>query len=252
MTILCYHAVDPEWQSPLAVPPDVFASHCEWLARRRRVVDLAEAVQMLDSSWRLPRGVTALTFDDGFRGLHDHALPLLTRTRLQATVFLVAETLTPGGRSVDWVETAPPWPLTTLTVEQVLEMQDAGVRFGSHTWAHRKLPMLSEEECVRDLRDSRELLEEILDRPVPFLAYPRGMHDAVVRRAAARGGYTHAFTLPETREPIGRYAVPRVGIYPDNGLRTLAIKTSRAYLRVRTGAGFTVLAGGRAALGRGG
>ena len=252
MTILCYHAVDPAWRSPLAVPPDVFAAHCEWLARRRRVVDLADAVQMLDSTCRLPRGVTALTFDDGFRSLYDHALALLTRSRLQATVFLVAETLTPAGRTVDWVETAPTWPLTTLTIEQVHEMQDAGIRFGSHTWAHRKLPMLSEEECVRDLRDSRELLEEILGRPVPFLAYPRGMHDAAVRRAAALAGYTNAFTLPETREPVGRYAVPRVGIYPDNGLRTLAIKTSRAYLHARTGAGFTALARARAALGRGG
>jgi peptidoglycan/xylan/chitin deacetylase (PgdA/CDA1 family) len=248
VSILCYHGVDRSWRSPLAVSPPRFAAHCEWLAHRRRVVDLPEAVRMLDSTFRLPRGVTALTFDDGFRGLHEHALPPLIRYRLPATIFLVAETLTDNGRAVDWVETPPPWPLTTLTIEQILEMQEAGVRFGSHTWAHRALPTLSEQECVRDLRASRELLEEILDRPVPFLAYPRGLHDAKVRRAAGLAGYTHAFTLPERREPVGLHAVPRVGVFSDNGIRTLAIKTSRAYLRARTGTGFMLLRRARAAL----
>ena len=33
-----------------------------------------------------------------------------------------------------------------------------------------------------------------------LLAYPRGLHDARVREAAAAAGYTHAFALPETAE----------------------------------------------------
>ena len=122
-----------------------------------------------------------------------------------------------------------------LTRDQVLEMQDAGIEFGSHSWAHHDLRTLSEEECVRDLRDSRVALEDLLKRPVPLLAYPYGLHSPHVRRAARLAGYEYALSLPEGRERSGSFAVPRVGVYRDNGLNAVRIKTARPYLGLRTG-----------------
>ena len=234
MTILCYHAIDPDWSSPIAVTPTDFAAHAGWLARNRRVVPLAQAVVEMDRAGRLPRGTNALTFDDGFASVHALALPLLRRLGLPATVFVVAETLAPGGREVDWVDDPPARGLRALSLDQVLEMLDHGVSFGSHSFAHRDLTTLSDAEVERDLRDSRELLEALLDRPVPFLAYPRGRNNDGSRRAAARAGYSHAFTLPERREPIDRLGVPRAGVYRGNSVRTLRVKASRRYLAVRT------------------
>ena len=233
MTILCYHSVEPGWESPLAVHPDDFARHCAWLAQHRQVLPLSEAIAGLDRAGRPPAGTAALTLDDGFAALYEHALPVLRRYRLPSTVFLVAETLTPEGRAVDWVDTAPAYPLQTLTIDQVLEMQEAGVDFQSHSWAHRDLPSLDPAECVQDLRDSRELLEELLGRAVPLLAYPRGRHDARVREAAARAGYSHGLALPDLPETPGPFAVPRVGIYRGNGVRALRLKCRPNYLRLR-------------------
>jgi peptidoglycan/xylan/chitin deacetylase (PgdA/CDA1 family) len=234
MTILCYHSVEPDWNSPLAVAPEAFRRQAVWLRRRRRVLPVEQALQRMDRRGRLPRGAVALTFDDGFAALHEHVLPVLVREKLPATVFLVAQTLTPGGRPVDWVDTPGSQPLSTLTLDQVLEMQDAGVDFQSHSWAHHDLTRLSREECVRDLRDSRELLSDLLGRPVRLLAYPRGRHDAMVREAAAAAGYTHAFALPETAEEPGDYAVPRVGVYRGNGGLAVRVKAAPGYLRLRT------------------
>lgn len=235
MSILCYHAVQPHWTSPLAIEPAAFARQAAWLGRWKHTVALSVAVRRLDRNGQLPRGVVALTFDDGFVSVYDHALPVLLRHRLPATVFLVAETLTPTGRAVDWVDTPPPYPLETLSREQVLEMQDAGVEFASHSYSHHDLTALGHGECVRDLRQSREFLEDLLGRPVPFLAYPRGLNNEGVRRAATQAGYTHSFTLPQSREPFDReQGVPRVGIWPGNGVGALALKTDPAYLTVRT------------------
>lgn len=234
MTILCYHEVHPDWSSPMAVSPGELAEHCGWLARHRTVIPLADAVDRLDQRARLPRGLAALTFDDGFAGLQEHALPVLARSGLPATVFLVAQTLTGEHRRVDWVDDPPVDELRTLTVEQILEMRAAGVTFESHSYAHHDLTRMSFEDCVRDLRESREVLESVLRQPVRFLAYPRGRHSASVRAAAARAGYTHAFTLPEVNEAPGPFAVPRVGIYRGNGLSTLRLKTTQPYLDART------------------
>ena len=234
MTILCYHSVEPDWESPLAVEPGYFERQAAWLQRNRRVLPLGDALGRLDVTGRLLRGEAALTFDDGFSALHRYVLPVLTRTRMPATVFLVAQTLTPGGQPVDWVDTPGTEPLSTLTADQILEMQDAGVDFQSHSWAHLRLPQLSEAECVTDLRDSRELLSDLLGRSVTMLAYPRGLHTAHVRRAAARAGYTHAFALPEGREQPQEFAIPRVGIYRGNTQGTLRVKAARPYLPLRT------------------
>jgi hypothetical protein len=87
---------------------------------------------------------------------------------------------------------------------------------------------------VRDLRDSRELLSDLLGRRVTLLAYPRGLHDAGVRKAAEVAGYTHALALPETAEEPGDFAVPRVGIYRGNSLLTVRVKAARPYLQLRT------------------
>lgn len=236
MTVLCYHSVDPRWVSPLAVRPGEFEAQCRWLARSGRVVDLPVWLARSKSSRAL-----ALTFDDGFRELEEHAFPLLRRYGLTATVFVVAETLTPAGRAVDWVDTPPPWRLQTLTTDQVLAAHEAGVRIASHSWSHHDLTTLGEQECVRDLRASRELLEDLLHEPVPYLAYPRGRHDATVRRAAARAGFSTSFALPEQREPVGPHAVPRVGVYPGNGVRGLRVKTARGYLPVRHSAVYPAL-----------
>jgi hypothetical protein len=78
------------------------------------------------------------------------------------------------------------------------------------------------------------LLESLLGRPVPFLAYPFGRHDERVRRAARQAGYEHAFSLPDVPEAADPHALPRVGVLPEMGLGMLSIKTSQwyPYLRV--------------------
>lgn len=233
MSVLCYHAVDPAWSSPLAVTPNEFESHARWLSRHRTVVPLAEAHRRMDARGRLPRGTVALTFDDGFAQLNDHVFPTLTRLGLPATVFVVAATLTERGHAVDWVDTPPPWRLRTMTADDVLHARDLGVEIASHSWSHRTLTSLDEDECREDLSRSRLLLEDLLGSSVQALAYPRGRHDPRVRRSAAAAGYTVSYALPESAEQVGPHALPRVGVFPGNGTTTLRAKTSPSYLGLR-------------------
>ncbi len=240
MSILCYHAIEDGWPSPLAVSPAVFDEQCAWLARHQRVVGAAEAAHMMHNGV-LPRGVSAITFDDGFASVREHALHSLNRHRLPATVFVVANTLAPGGLKVSWVDTPAPYPMRTLNIGQVLEMVDAGIEIGSHSLEHHDLTALSATDCERDLRASRELLEDLLGRPVRTLAYPRGRHSPIVRDCAERAGYDWAFALPTAHEDPGPFAVPRAGVFPGNSLRALRIKTRRRYVAARTSRGFQTL-----------
>ncbi len=225
MAVLCYHAVDDGWDNELAVRVSEFAEQCEILARSGRVVPAGPAVS---------RRQQVITFDDGWLSVKQHALPHLQRHRLPATMFVVAGTLTEPPTPVNWVRPPSADTPPVMTLDDVLELQDAGVDVQSHSWAHHELPTLTEAECLTDLKDSKELLEDLLRRPVTLLAYPFGFHAAHVRRAARRAGYTLAYSLPESREPTGPYAVPRAGIYRGNSARAFRVKKSPLYLGVRT------------------
>lgn len=230
--ILCYHSVDPRWQSNLSMSPERFEQHCAWLARRKTVVPLSTVSSQLDRSCRLPAGATAITFDDGYRDVLRYAAPILGRHGLTATVFVVAASLTEGFGGVDWVDDPPGHRLEVLDKDEILQLRQAGIEIGSHSYRHADLTTLSQREVVEDLRASREVLEDLLREPVTMLAYPRGRHDERVRDAAHRAGYDVAFTL-EAPGPIGRHAVPRVGVSPLDGPAALSIKTARSYLPLR-------------------
>jgi|SRR5919106_6080899 peptidoglycan/xylan/chitin deacetylase (PgdA/CDA1 family) len=225
MTILCYHAVGPP--SSLSISPERFARHAEWLFQTKRLLSLQEAVGSLDGTGLLPRGSAALTFDDGYDGLYWHAFPVLSRLRLPAAVFVVSSTIATPNRSVSWIRSRSlAASLQTLNLEQMLEMHESGVTFGSHSHLHQDLTTLTEGECQRDLLESREILEDALHGPVPYLAYPYGRHTDWVRRAARRAGFSHGFTLGENSYH-GQHCIPRVGVAPEDGLFMLRMKTTR-------------------------
>jgi peptidoglycan/xylan/chitin deacetylase (PgdA/CDA1 family) len=65
-----------------------FRAHVEHLRRHFRLVPLSEAVRRL-AEGALDAPTAVLTFDDGFRSVHDLAFPMLQALGVPATVFLV-------------------------------------------------------------------------------------------------------------------------------------------------------------------
>ena len=241
--ILCYHDIDTTWSSPLVMPPARFAEHCAWLAESGRVSPLELVLNDLDDSY-LPRdGRIALTFDDGLVGMYDHGMSSLSQLGLPFTVYIVAATLTPAGQDVDWIIGMEGAGLQTMTATQIEEVLAQGGTLGSHSWRHVDLPTLDEAACVDDLRKSKEFLEDRFGVPVDTLAYPRGLNNAAVRRAAEVAGYSAALALPEEPEPFGRYCVPRVGVYAQNGTRALHLKASRRFWAARMSPAYPAMRG---------
>jgi peptidoglycan/xylan/chitin deacetylase (PgdA/CDA1 family) len=235
VSILCYHDIDASWHSPISVHPDSFARQIAWLASNRRVVSLSEAVRLMEGRVRLPAGVASVTFDDGFASTHEDAMPVLLREGVHASVFVVASTLERANAPMDWVKDAPQ-PRRALSLAQVLELRDAGFEIGSHSYTHRDLTTLDEREIVSDLRHSREVLEDLIGRPVTMFAYPGGRHDERVRRASATAGFQNSFAMADTDLTAGPpHAIPRVGIYRGDGMVILSIKTSPWFWRMKNG-----------------
>jgi peptidoglycan/xylan/chitin deacetylase (PgdA/CDA1 family) len=225
--VLCYHAVSERWERGLAIPERAIERQVRLLLRRRfRPAALAEAAT------GAPR-LLHLTFDDAYVSV-GRVLPTLERLGVRSTLF-VCSGYADGGRPLDVPELAAdaaalPDELATMDWEELAEWAERGVEIGSHTVSHAHLTQIDDAELDRELRDSREQIEDRLRRPCPFVAYPYGDDDERVHAAARRAGYAGAFALPGREQPVDPYALPRVGIYRKDTLPRMTAKTT-AWLR---------------------
>ena len=220
--VLCYHAVADGWPHRLALPAALLERQVGSVLRRG--YRGGTAAQALASSGR----VLHVTFDDAFRSVEE-ALPALERLGVPATVFACTG-YADDGRPLDVPELADvardrPGSLATMTWDGLRALVERGVEIGSHTVSHPHLMRLSDAELARELRESRQRLEDELRRPCPFLAYPYGETDGRVGAAAASAGYEAAFALgPGPRG--NRFFVPRADLYARDGVLRTTVKTT--------------------------
>lgn len=215
--VLMYHRVGAArnaWESRYTVAPDVFAAHMSALARAGfRAIGIDAMVDWLATDTMLPDGAIVVTFDDGFRGVREHALPVMERLGWSFTVFLVSDLI---GQEDDWTRTANPAGITQplLDVGEIHEMQQRGVSFHSHTRTHPSLPSLNDAQLADQLGGSRQRLAALLGHGVPYLAYPFGHADDRVEAAAQAAGYRAAFsTRPGfNRRDVNPYRIRRLDI----------------------------------------
>jgi peptidoglycan/xylan/chitin deacetylase (PgdA/CDA1 family) len=106
---------------------------------------------------------------------------------------------------------------SVLTWDEVRALRNDGVEIGSHTLDHPVLSRMEPAEAERQIVESRRLLEEHLDSPVTFFAYPNGKRDDLtpeVVAAVRRAGYRAALTTIEGRAGSNSdpYRIERVGV----------------------------------------
>jgi peptidoglycan/xylan/chitin deacetylase (PgdA/CDA1 family) len=185
LRILFYHRISDD-RDELAVTPGSFAEQMDYLASEAyRVVDVLTAIDLLDSGKPLARTV-AMTFDDGFLDVGEHALPILSERGFNATVF-VSPAVTDGRASFSWYHEQQP-PL--LNWDDILELdRDGTLRFEAHSLTHPNLPALDDASAREEITGSKRELENRLGRVVQAFSYPSGLHGEREARIVADAGY---------------------------------------------------------------
>jgi peptidoglycan/xylan/chitin deacetylase (PgdA/CDA1 family) len=216
--VLMYHRVGEarnDWEARYAIGAARFEAHMLALARvGHHAVSVDAFDDWLNGGAALPPGAFVLTFDDGFRGVREHALPILERLRWPFTVFLVSDRI---GEEDIWTRGSNPvhttYPL--LNAEEVLDLQRHGVALHSHTCSHPSLPALDDDALHHELVESRAALQRLLGRPVDYLAYPFGHLDERVAAAVRSAGYHAAFSTQPgfNRRDVDRFRIRRIDVY---------------------------------------
>jgi len=101
--VVGYHRVVDDSQrrrtsiiAPMLVSRRMFERQLDWIGRRFRFVSLDELGSRLESGRPFDTPTAAVTFDDGYRDMYEHAFPVLKRKGIPAAVFVVT----------DWIDRA--------------------------------------------------------------------------------------------------------------------------------------------------
>jgi peptidoglycan/xylan/chitin deacetylase (PgdA/CDA1 family) len=216
--VLMYHRVGTAhnaWEARYAISPENFAAHMRALkGAGYRAITIDQLVQWLEGGPQLPDKALLVTFDDGFRGVGEHALPVMETLGWPFTVFLVSDLI---GQEDNWTRASNPTGVTypLLGAEEIRDMQQRGVSFHSHTRSHASLPSLNDSDLAEQLAGSRRALADLLGHDVPYIAYPFGHLDERVEAATRAAGYRAAFSTQPgfNRKDVNHYRIRRLDVF---------------------------------------
>lgn len=156
-----------------------------------QVISLDDATAGLKGEKTLPTKPVVLTFDDAYVDFLENAAPILADHRYPATVYAVSDLI---GQTSLWDAGVGPQPAPLMNAAQLREIQSMGFTVGSHSKSHLRLAQQNDPCVTNELRESKQVLEDLLGTSVNHFCYPYGNHDLRCLKLAAEAGYESATT----------------------------------------------------------
>lgn len=190
--ILCYHNLNPTKPGSMNMTPQRFESEIKWLKSNGfSIISLKEAMAYLQGTRpSLPSKPIVITDDDGWESVYLYMLPIVRKYNIPVTLFIFPQAISVGKNNLTWA--------------QLIELQKTGLfDIQSHTYSHpnfkhakRNLSADNYHKFVmKELIKSKKILEEKMGKNISLLAWPFGIYNDELEKAAEKAGYQMAFTI---------------------------------------------------------
>lgn len=203
--ILLYHYIShnpfPQdtVRTGLSTTPQIFEKQLLTLIQYGyTTISLDELFQSLITKTALPQKPVVLTFDDGYEDFYTNAYPLLRKYNMKATQFIPTGLI---GKP------------NYMTWDQITELsQSELITIGAHTVEHVFLPKQSDERLETEVLQSKNMIEEIIQQPVHWFAYPYGAFTEREVAMVKKSGFKGAVSTIKgtTHDRASRYTLTRV------------------------------------------
>ncbi|PRR80825.1 Poly-beta-1,6-N-acetyl-D-glucosamine N-deacetylase precursor [Clostridium liquoris] len=217
--VLMYHSIDYEKGNELRVPKEKFRQQMSLLKEKGyTTLTLNELYGFFINGNPIPEKSVVITFDDGYVDNYYNAYPILKEFHFNAVVFVITN-------NIDKVK-------NYLTSDQIIELDNNGVEIESHTVNHEKLSTLGYDKQFETLKNSKEFLENLLNKSIDYIAYPYGDWNKNTLLAVRNANYKMAFSTSGTwsDKSDGIYTLDRVYVSADFDINEFEIRlTNRNY-----------------------
>lgn len=104
--------------------------------------------------------------------------------------------------------TPTPFPFMRMGKSEVQALTQKGFDIGAHTVTHRELDKLSQSEVFEEMKNSKDILEKLIQKQVSSFCYPRGKDKPEYQKVAQEVGFRsvcrsqHGFTYWNEKNPL--------------------------------------------------
>ncbi len=175
--ILQYHQISDTGPVATRESPELFARHLDFLERNHySVAPLAELIMALRTGSTLPDKTVAITFDDGYDSIYEHALPLLAQRQWPFTVFINTQPVDDNWHGF-------------MSWSQLRELVQQGASIANHGASHdhmvRRRAEESRQQWLQRLEAGIVLAEQRIfaetGQEHRWLAYPYGEYNQAIQ-----------------------------------------------------------------------
>ncbi|MDQ8936583.1 polysaccharide deacetylase family protein [Acinetobacter rudis] len=200
--VLMYHMVREHIAAAkfnkLRVKPSEFEKQIRWM--KQQGFHFVTMQQLQDQWGQHPEKTVAITFDDGYLDNLEQAFPILEKYNVPATIYVVVDR-----HERDWStykkahhNSGELMREAKLSDQQVQFLAQTGlIEIGSHTMTHANLAQLNDEQCLAELVQSKQALEQMTRQTINSFAYPFGIYSERDVLMAKQAGYSNAVTTIE-------------------------------------------------------
>jgi poly-beta-1,6-N-acetyl-D-glucosamine N-deacetylase len=174
----------------------------------------------------------ALTFDDGYTGFAENAMPVLERLKIPAAVFIPTAYV---GKYNEWDQGKTQCFSDILSWEGLKRIsQNPQITLGSHGVSHKSMGAQTWEETLFEMNESKNILQSRLGIEVRYFSFPYGQKKDVspqAVRAAEASGYDAAFSTNWNRHNSAGnlFRLNRLEIEPLDDVGRFEKKLKRPY-----------------------
>lgn len=185
VSILLYHSISKEPGNDLCLQPEKFRLQMQYLKEENyNIIDFDELYWYFSKDIPIPPKTVIVSLDDGYGDNYINAYLIVKELGVKATVFVITST----------IEKHPLY----LSSSQIREMDENNFRIESHSANHdtdKKLASLSYNLQLQSFKESKEALENLLNRKVETICYPFGSYNSDTIRAVRDSGYRIGVTI---------------------------------------------------------
>lgn len=231
---------------------DLFEKIIKWLvAREYRFISIKELDSFINNKQKHPKQVF-ISFDDGWKG-NIELVESIEKYKVPVTIFIATGALKEGNywweyslikgqgkySGINKVEEFKKLEedafrekleilknnyflkRSCITLEELEKMsENEFITIGSHTVTHPILIRCSVESQTHELKESKRILTQWLNKEIKYLAYPNGDYNEETIEAAKKCGYSLGFTTNPGRIDVGNvhpFIIPRNALYDSGG-----------------------------------
>ena len=181
------HDIQGELHDSITTPVDVFEKFVEQIYKNG--YGLCSMRDYIAKNAEERKSWIVCTFDDGYKGLNEYALPILSKYGFTATVFICTGLI---GKDNKW-NNKDAVLRQHLNMDELHNLHRCGWEIASHGVSHFNLLKLTDEELESELRLSYDFIVKEWGEAISY-AYPYGAYNAFIRNCVGRY-YRYAFSV---------------------------------------------------------